>query len=535
MKLIALKCLLIGGALCSAVPVIRAQDINRAPNYEVEAYASPWLTAANPAGLTRFGETNVSRVELDFAKSNGGLVNYYQSDDSYQLGVRAASLYRFSDKVVFDGRVGYGNFEGKHMAGSAFINPYEHAFDLVEADETNTGNKKLENYVLMGAVGVELLKGLSVGARFDFMASNYAKTKDLRHKNKQSDLAFDVGVAYQLGPRWQLGVSYLYQKQVEGLQFSMEGTNDLQYKTLVSYGGFYGKTELFGETGYTKKSEDKPMYNRYQGVNAQLSYRVNNRVELFAEGGFTAREGYYGNDSPTKVKYSNHHSSIYQAQVGLYITSAISQHRIGVSAQTESLTNHESVYRTETVDGVSTITYFDPLKVGEREERNLSLTYAGYWRKKGTQPLWSVDAAINQNYRKQLASVYPFYRKQEVTQYDFSAGAKRNFIRSNDMFTVLLNAGFHCGTGDKANDGVYATPSASQSEPQSMDSYLNKEYEYLTHRRYAIGAGAKYARMINRQVQGYVSVDYQLQLAPKVVYLSSDKHQTIRVGVGCIF
>ena len=48
-----------------------------------------WLTSYNAAGLLSLPVNNISLVEASFTKNNGGFVNYYQSDNSYDIGIRS--------------------------------------------------------------------------------------------------------------------------------------------------------------------------------------------------------------------------------------------------------------------------------------------------------------------------------------------------------------------------------------------------------------------------------------------------------------
>ena len=69
------------------------------------------------------------------------------------------------------GAVSYDNWTGRDMAGSAFLQQ-RLPFDIIEETDTNIGRKHRDTYQLTGAVGVDLWKGLSVGARLDYTAAN---------------------------------------------------------------------------------------------------------------------------------------------------------------------------------------------------------------------------------------------------------------------------------------------------------------------------------------------------------------------------
>lgn len=525
----------LGGTLiCSASAFSQTVNDSLPPTYSFVEQETAWITSVNPAGLSHLSD-GISEAAVEFTKCNGGLVNYYQSDNSYTAGIKARSLYRMNRRTVFSGHMGYDYSAGKHMSGSAFINPYGQPFDIVETDETNAGTKKLENYRMSGAVGVDIVSGLRAGAALNFRAANYAKTKDLRHKNKLSELDINMGITYTLSPKWEIGAAYIYNRSVEGLLFSMYGTNDARYASVVSYGAFWGRNEWFGDTGYTKKSDEKPMVNNVHGGSLQASFTPDAHIELYAEVGAHSRDGYYGDKSSSAVVYSEHSSSIYDFKLSATVRGEHTRHVVSVEGSMESLTNDETVYTSETVNSVTTTRYYAPQRVGDRDEYIIGAAYTGYYGIKSLQPIWVVEASARQYHRSLTASVYPFYRKQKLTNNTLSAALTRNFIGGYGLFTAKLAVGGSFGSGDMAIDGVYATPSSSQTAPKSQNTLLHKEYEYLTKARYSVNPAIGYTRHINNGVSGYLRVGYSFEFAPDVEYLSSDKRHTVNIAVGCLF
>ena len=140
----------------------------------------------------------------------------------------------------------YDNFAVKNMLGSVFINPERKPFDLSEDSLTNPGNKHRDTYNLVGAVGIDLWRGLAVGAKVDYTAANYAKYKDLRHRNSLMQLNLSLGIAAPIGKKWMLGANYIYGRSTESLRFVTYGKTEKVYKTLVDYGAFTGEVEQFG-------------------------------------------------------------------------------------------------------------------------------------------------------------------------------------------------------------------------------------------------------------------------------------------------
>ena len=94
------------------------------------------------------------------------------------------------------------------MTGSAFIDPTRKPFNLTEDSLTNAGKKHRDTYKLTGGFGVDVYQGISLGARIDYTSANYAKYKDLRHKNKLMDLSVTAGVYAPITAWLNVGADY---------------------------------------------------------------------------------------------------------------------------------------------------------------------------------------------------------------------------------------------------------------------------------------------------------------------------------------
>ena len=140
-------------------------------DFDYIARSDGWLRASYNAGTTaRFG---CLLCEAYFIKQNGRFINYWESDGSYDFGLKTESFRRF-EKVSFYGKMQYRYFRGQHMSGSILLNPGDRPFDLVEF---TPGTKTREQYILSGGVGFLLTKKLTGGLRIDYEADNYAKRK----------------------------------------------------------------------------------------------------------------------------------------------------------------------------------------------------------------------------------------------------------------------------------------------------------------------------------------------------------------------
>ena len=169
---------------------------------------NPWNGSINGAGL-RQDTVSRSYAEAYFTKENGGLASPSSSDNSWNAGVRTESI-RHLQRISFAGGFNYDYFDGRNMCGSMFTVPGYYPVDIVEF---TPGRKVRESYNFRAALSAELGRGWLAGIHTTFEARNYAKRKDLRHKNTRLDFEFSPGVMYRTG-RFAAGVAYIDRKSV---------------------------------------------------------------------------------------------------------------------------------------------------------------------------------------------------------------------------------------------------------------------------------------------------------------------------------
>ena len=174
---------------------------------------SPWLSSENAAGLTAFlRRRNISQADVAWQRGWGDFTDFSQSRQTIEVDAASESFYRLNRRSVVYGKMAYNNFSGEDMGGSVFVNPDRKPFDIVEDSLTNLGRKHRDTYHLVGAVGIDLFRGIGLGLKADYTATNYAKYKDLRHFNKLMNLKFTAGIRLLLGRRGTLSVSPQHRK-----------------------------------------------------------------------------------------------------------------------------------------------------------------------------------------------------------------------------------------------------------------------------------------------------------------------------------
>jgi hypothetical protein len=479
-----------------------------------------WLGSENAAGLQSLPNVRLSTVEAYLHKGNGGFVNYYESDNSTEAGAVTESYFRLNPRVVCYGKVHYGNFTGRRMGGSAWINPYDAPFDLVESVDTTRGVKNLEQYRLSGALSVNVWRSLSLGGRIDYQAANYAKMRDLRHINKYSSLAFSLGANYAFGRGVELGLNYFYRYSAEDVVFGVYGNTDRQYTSLISFGGFFGRTEPYGNsgTGYTIGSSSNPLFNAWQGAAVQAGLRFATHWKLFVEAAGKWRSGEFGKRSATTAVFTEHEGHEYSFNGVLSYRRDSTQHLLKAGYRQEQLANFENVYREEnTLGGRSEIVYYGNNIVRDAGWMQANLAYTGFFGIAGYRPVWRVDAGAQYARMTQTVNQYPYCRKQYMYRYDFFLNAGREVAWRVYDFGLLLGVAYGKGGGEPKNDGLYNPPSATQKPPKDFDGYLYHEFDCLTASRVGGRAELTCARHFRRKLRAAVSLRYELTHALQTV------------------
>ena len=442
-----------------------------ARDYDFVKRSDPWLTSPGAAALTRYASANIAAAELAFERAKGGHIDYNDAPSTLQETASVEAFFRLSPTTVVYGAMSYAGHSGDDMTGSAFLPavvPAEYAttlsqphlpFDIVEDSLTNPGRKHRDVYRLSGAFGTDVWHGLALGARMDYTAANYAKYKDLRHKNKLMDMQLSAGIYWPASGWLSMGAAYLYHRNTESLDFSTYGKTDITYKSLVSYAAFMGYVEQFGDNGFTDKSREMPLVNDYNGVLAQLSFTVGPLL-FYNAFAYMHRKGYYGRPSPYTITYTNHHSNNYTYDATLLLALPRSRHQLDLKLNAEKLENHANTFRElENTSGASHYEYYTPVKTADKLWVNGMLALTSDLSIAGELPTWTVKAGIEWLHRRQTAYVYPYYRRQTLDSRELFASLTRNLTCRRGVFSLGINGSFRYGDGQPSEDLTFAEPS----------------------------------------------------------------------------
>jgi hypothetical protein len=459
-------------------------------DYRFVQQSSPWLTQRNAAALTLFNSQSISEAELSFTHASGKLTNFSGSPSSNDFQAATESYYRINPRTVVYGAISYNNLSGKDMTGSVFMQD-RLPFDIVEDSLTNMGRKHRDTYHLVGAFGYQVANGFAVGMKADYTAANYAKYKDLRHKNKLMNLDFTAGVLGSFniqGSTVNVGLDYTYHRRTESVEFGTYGKADKVYKSLIDYGALMGIVEQFGNDGYTDKTNEMPLFEDAHGVGLQLEF-----MPLFLSVSYSHATGYYGRPSQYTITYTDHDRNIFTLQGRLSHAFSTSRISLDVKYQSEKLENRINTYRGLTNDyGATYYEYYDATKSGEKGWRNFDVDYSLHLGIRHELPTWTITAGYHWQQRDITAYLYPYYRQQQLNTSEVTASMTRNLNLMGGILGVTLKGGYQTGSGDPYHDGSFVTPSAKQPQPATMEAFLYRDYEFLTAKQYHLGLQLKY-------------------------------------------
>lgn len=528
-----LKKLSIIFVFCVFVGLMSARAQFDSLNYAING--ENYFFSRNASLINGLNINTISLCEISLNLEKGGFKNYYQADKSLMPGAKAESFYRFNPKVSGYGKMSYSNFYGEGISGSAFVDPENVPFDIVEQNAENSGVKNLETYDIVGAIAVEVFNNFSLGAKLDYTAANYAKRKDLRHKNSFMDMMFSLGLSYQ-GSFFTTGADCFYNRKNQRLKFLTFGTTDKTYNSIISYGAFWGLREEFGTEGFTDRMKEMPLSDVVEGFNYQLLIKITENLKWFNDISLSWRSGNYGEKNQYSVQYEKHDAKIYSLSGSLFLTKNKFTHSFNYQAEKEELNVFKNIFKTETFDGgLTDYIYYDKLRISQRDFRVLKLVYNCllFSNLNEKKQVWDFGISGAFSNRNLVAVKYPFWRHQDLTtkQIDVSLSEK-NCLSEEKEITFRIGGGLKKGSGYPYIDGWYLEPDIQNVSPSQSDVFLNMEYEYLCKPQLNLNFAVKYSQKIfSDRIKAYISVDYEYLRAKNTVYLSKERNFCVlRVG-----
>ena len=460
-------------------------------DFDLAIDSTAWRYSDNASQLYRMPVDVTGRAYLGADQGWGNTLQYNQAEKIRDYFLSSEAYFRLSPVAMLYGRASFSSGTESNVVGSAFLNSEDMPFDITYLDDTNIGDRKIERYNIMGAVGYKVTKGLAVGALMDYTAINGARTKDLRHTNKVLSLDVSGGLSYVFSKFFTLGAHYKYRRYIESVSFNVYGVSEQPYFTLINYGAFCGVQELFDTSGYARKSSNTPFAENTHHVGLQLDWRLGT-FRIYNELVWSDLSGYYGKKGTANVQFTEHSGNQFEERLNLSFTGACIYQSLTLGLHSRKTENYENLWRSETgTNGNSIIKYYGNNLVGRKKLTTLDAQYYIGWGNINNAPVWAFKVASSIEKRETTGILYPYYRKQDLNLYvqRVEAVHQLNWHKLNMMFNLQL--AYLSGSGDKAIDGVYVTPSSDTGSPRYQNEFLDREYAYLTADRLVPGLNVR--------------------------------------------
>ncbi len=432
----------------------------RAQRFEEVMGHNPWNASLNRAGL-RCDTTEYSYAEVWGTLERGGLMNHSSTDKGFDAGGRTESIRHFK-RLSFAGNFAYDYFSGSEMWGSMFTTPGSWPVDLYEY---TPGRKIRERYAFEGDLSADMGEHWRLGIGIDFMAGNYAKRKDLRHKNTTLDFEVIPAVQWHKG-RWAVGAVYLFEKHTESVEAEEIGSTPDSYKAFLDKGLYYGVEQLWtsGDLHLDESGISSfPIQKNIHGAGLQLQYG-----ELFGEAAYRHTSGDTGEKGSVWHEFEGDRLS------GLiswhHRTQKGARHILRAEIDWQLLKNREVILTTTTEGGVTIPTVYGSVPILEQRTLHTGLGYE--WEQGGSH----FEAGIAYTLRREQSSLlYPRIMGQTLRQWHL-------FVRERYSWRPAeLTLGMHLRRGSHSEWEASESGLIPESPyPMQQSELFAWENEYLT-------------------------------------------------------
>ena len=509
-------------------------------DYDQVLLRYPLLHTANAAALTTYAPPDSSQLllgdaQLVLSTTHGHLDQLHLAPHAWQAQGLVRSIYRMGSRVVVRGMMDYSYGWGSGAGGSVWIDPEQMPFDITETSDSTRGNISLETYHLSGQAGVDVGKGFNLGVSFDYTTGSGAKKKDPRHTNTLMLTAASAGIMWHHAG-WHLGGNYLFARRTEALKFSTAGRSGQVYHYLIDQGAQYGREESTEAEGYVGTSHERPLLDTRHGAALQAEFS-SAATSIGLEGMWSHRQGHYGIESPSMIDYNRHHGHQWWVTSWWKHATDGALQRVAIGWNRQAITDLERTYRTTTQHGVTDVNYFDDRLMGKRHTDVLLLTGDLQWGVRHCVATWEAQIELSHHRRSLTATLFPFYRRQQIHHTDFIAtGTRRWILEDGHMWTLAVQAGWVTGGGTASHDGTFQTPAADAPHPAEQQLYLMRQFELLTAHRVLAGASVQWLfQTRNHALRPYVKASYRCEHAWDTHYLDDGHRHHAALTMGCQF
>lgn len=463
-----------------------------AQSFEVVERRNFWNTGANVTGI-RLDSVTISYAEIYGRGINGGFRNSYEASKAWSGGVVAQTITHL-EKYSMIGSFSFDHTSGHDMNGSMFINPGSYPVDVLEF---TPGRKDLQTYSFMGGISADIDPKWRLGGKFDFVAANYAKRKDLRHTNYRLDMKVAPGVMYHCG-QWAVGFSYIFGKNSETIKAEEVGNSADSYYAFLDKGLMYGAYETWEGSGIHLSESGIngfPVKEISHGAAIQLQYG-----SFYADVEYLYSSGSVGEKETIWFEFPKHSIS---SHVGYRVERGATSHFARLNIVWSHQVNNENILGKETSDGITITHKYGSNRIFEREVFTVNPEY------EFTAPKGDLRFGIEISSLKRLTTqMYPYVATQSMT-------CIRAYVSGTlhaGKFDLKAGAAFASGNFvEKSRDEK--TPAEPGDPPYRLTEYYNIQNEYLTAPRVRIQLGLRYnfMRGMYAEVEAGVTRGFNLQ------------------------
>jgi len=490
-----------------------------------------WADTYNAAGLSFVDFNSSSYVEAYMGKNDGALVKYYESDNSFNFGLRTSSIKRIK-KTTFYGKIDYNNFRGQNMTWSGLIYPERY---LLSVADDRPAEKRKESYKLVGGISTYLANNLLLGAQINYETANLAKMKDLRHETKLLDFEFTGGLIYKAS-MLNVGANYYYRKFHEKVTFSKVAEDEILYTGYLLKGMWFGMFDTWTQDALNL---NRPFLDEIQGGSLQLEL-VKGDFRFLNEFTYKSQSGITGPGADRA--YSQSDALSYEYRGVAQLESNDIRHYLRVNTNYTEANNFDKVTNQEKIGGMYFTFYYGLNKTFSKKSFNLNSEYELALGKYKCSPDWNFKAGYSYMTQTSVSSlINPYYYTQDLRVASFYGKINKNFILQKGMIDLSILGGYSSGSGNKLKQ--LTTSSAAgiileDIEPQLAVNMLNREYEFLTTGKFNGEAGFRYSKFAStKNTAGsiYLDVKYSFMKAKELKYHTGNNSGIFSMAIGYSF
>ena len=306
--------------------------------------------------------------------------------------------------------------------------------------------------------------------------------------------------------------------------------------SLLDYGAFFGKREVFGENGYTERTKpNRSSMNTTAAPSTRLADRSAHNVFSTSSPSAGARDP-TANRRPRRSSTPKHDGCDIAYRGRWNYDAGRHRHTLQLTLDSKRVDNRENIYTVQNEEvGLSYIRYLGQTEVGSKVRQSASLLYTGQFGAAG-HPY--VAGPVRRRSRPSEEFRHKLSRLSESGADGGTSGRTASATSSG--------AGISSPPGwGSVTPQVRAIPvrregfeeaGTSETLTRTLDELLLQEYEYLTARRLDLSVDLGMSRRFgNRGIRGFAALEYTWSKAFGMEYLGRAMRHAALLRIGCRF